>query len=54
MYIFEEIRRNCKHQDLYRNKDDFWFFHIQKKFYCLMWKILYLISISVKYIFWQI
>ena len=54
MYILADIKKNCRHQDLYRNKGDFGFFLNTKNSYFLMQKILYFMRISVKCIFWQI
>ena len=39
MYILADIKKIVENQDLYRNKEDFWFFHIQQNSYCLMLKI---------------
>ena len=51
MQIFNEIVGN---QDLHRNKDDFWKKIQTENFKNLMENILYIKSISVKCIFWQI
>ena len=52
MYILADIKEIEENQDLYRNKDDF--FQIQNEFLLFNVKDLYFLSISVKYIFWQI
>ena len=55
MYILADIKEIVKIQYLYRNKDDFRFFQIQKiSFFNVKDFIFNIINISVKYIFWQI
>ena len=48
LYILADIKRNCRNQDLYRNKDDFWFFLKIINYHFLILKIFYSVSISVK------